>query len=46
MYIPNYEGSCAVDTCDWSVNDTIIGALANFFENVVCAEVLISLETS
>ena len=32
MYIPNYEGSCAVDTCDWSVNDTIIGVLANFLK--------------
>lgn len=30
MYIPNYEGSCAVDTCDWSVNDTIIGVLVDF----------------
>lgn len=24
------KGSCAVDSCDWSVNDTIMGVLANF----------------
>lgn len=41
MYIPNYEGSCAVDTCDWGVNDTIIGVLTDFLENTVWTECLV-----
>lgn len=45
MYIPNYEGSCSVDTCDWGVNDTIIGVLTDFLENSLF-RVLGSLGTS
>lgn len=45
MYIPNYEGSCSVDTCDWGVNDTIIGVLTDFSENSLF-RVLGSLGTS